>query len=288
MKNLRTYLFLAIGFLALAGCQKDEIMTFDITQPGVVFPGAGLEQTYRGYNSGDKIYYVNESFLKAPIGEDTYTVDFPVKVSGTAVEKERIVGFRIVEENTTAKTSQYEITEAVIPAGQEYGYIRILLKRDEALDTTSVDLFLELTDSEDLKVGPKEYTKGKLNWSNMIPMFPVDANHTRTYNMIVHSPLAKTATGVAYYSPNAHRAVVESLGWEFSYWPRFNNSREDPNTGTTTIIGAYYSDLYARRLQQYLDAYELEHGEKLRHNAGTAKGVAIQGRINGVPYNPNL
>lgn len=289
MKKITKYLFLAFGFLAAASCQKDEISTFDITSAGVVFPGSGDALVYKGYNSTDKTYYVNESFLNIPLGQDTYTIDFPVKVSGVAIDKDRVVNYTIDQENTTALPGQYQITEAKIPAGEQYGHIRFVLTRDEALDTMAVKVAINLTNSDDLKVGSNEFSKGVLNWSNMLPMFPMSALYTRTYNMIVLSPLSKLATGVNYYSPNAHKAVLDALGWEINYWPRYSNSLEDPNTGTTTLLGAYYTDLYARKLQQFLDDYAVANGgERLKHNGGDGKGIAIQARVNGAVYNPNL
>lgn len=289
MKINKIYLFLAFGLLILAGCEKDEIATFDVTSPGLVFPGAGDGRDYGGYSSGDKTYYINESFLNVPLTENTYTIDFPVKISGVTADKDRVVNYRIIEDETTALASQYEITEAVVPAGEQYGYIRFVLSRDEALDSISVDVAIELIESEDFKVGSKEYSKGVLNWSNTLPMFPATASHRRTYNMIVLSPLTNMSTSKAYYSTNAHKAILDALGWEFDYWPRFNNGREDPGTNTTTIYGVYYTDLYARKLQKYLDDYaEANGGVRLKHNDGDGKGVAIQARVNGAVYNPNL
>lgn len=289
MKKLKIYLFLAIGFLLVSGCQKDEIMTFDISDAGVVFPGAGDGATYKGYNSSDKTYYINESFLNVPLGQQNYVVDIPVRVSGVDVNNDRFVNYRLIAEETTAKESQYEISEAKIPAGEQYGYIRFILTRDEALDTMSVNVALELIDSEDLKVGSIEYKKAVLNWSNMLPMFPLSGYYSRTYNMILLSPLSKLSTSISYYSQNGHKAILDALGWPIDYWPRYSNSYEDPGTGSTTLMGAYYTDLYARKLQEYLDQYaEQNGGERLKHNAGVAKGVAIQARVNGAVYNPNL
>lgn len=289
MKNIKTYLILAIGFLAVAGCQKDEIQTFDPNSPGVVFPGAGDAAKYKGYNSGDKTYYINESFLNIPLSQTTYTVDFPVKISGVPVDKDRTVSYKVIAEKTTALPSQYQITEAKIPAGEQYGYVRFVLSRDNALDTLSVKVAIELKDSDDFKVGSNEYSKGILNWSNMLPMFPVSSFYTRTYNMIILSPLSKLSTSVSYYSPIAHKAVLDALGWPVNYWPRYSNSFEDPGTGTTTLLGAYYTDLYARKLQKYLDDYaQANEGKRLMHNAGDGKGVIIQARVNGAVYNPNI
>ncbi len=289
MKQLKIYLFLAIGLLTIAGCQKDEIEIFDVTSPGLVFPGAGDARDYKGYNSGDKTYYINESFLNVPLAQNTYTIDFPVKISGIVADKNRVVNYRIIEDETTALSSQYEITEAVIPAGEQYGYIRFVLSRDEALDSLSVNVAIELIESEDLKVGSNEYRKGILNWSNMLPMFPATANHRRTYSMMILSPLGRTSTSAAYYSTNAHKAILDTFGWEIDYWPGYNNGREDPGTGTTTILGVYYTDLYARKLQKFLDDYAAANGGvRLKHNEGDGKGIAIQARVNGVVYDPNL
>lgn len=276
--------------LAIFSCQKDEIMTFDPGDSGVVFPGLGDGATYKGYNTADKTYHVNQSFLNIPLTQETMIVDLPVRVSGDAADIDRTVAYKVVQDLTTATSgTQYNITEAKIPAGEHYGYIRFELFRDAALDNSTVKVTVELENSDDLKVGSNEYKLGSLNWTNMLPMFPVSANYVRTYNCILLSPIAKTSTSVAYYSPNAHKAILDALGWPVSFWPTYSSGLADPTTGVSPMFGAYYSDLYAQKLQTYLDAYaEANNGERLRHNAGTAIGVVIQARVTGAVYNPNL
>jgi hypothetical protein len=288
MRHKIKLLLLVIGILSVTGCQKDEIMIFDIEDGGVVFPGAYHDgQIYKGYNSADSTYYLNESFLNIPMTQNVYIVDFPIKISGDSLDRDRTVSYEIVADQTTAKSSQYSILEALIPAGEQFGRIRFELTRDDALDTTSVKVTILLKDSEDLKVGSNEYRKGVLNWSNMIQMFPVSSYYTRTYNCIVLTPLSKTSTSVAYYSPNAHKAILEALGWPVDYWPRYTNTLTDPGTRTSTVLGVYYTDMYAQKLKAYLDAYaEANGGVRLKHNAGTDKGKDIQARVAGAVYIP--
>lgn len=276
-----------IMVLLIAGCKKDEITLFDINDSGVMFPGAGDGKTYKGYNAADDIYYVNESFLNVPLTQNTYVVDFPVRVSGDSVNRDRVVGFEIIEDSTTAVSSQYTITEALIPAGKTYGRIRFVLTRDVALDNAAVMVAIRLKDSDDLKVGSNEYKKGILTWSNMLARFPSSSSYTRTYNCIILTPLTKTSTSLAYYSPNAHKAILDALGWPTTYWPAYSGQLADPNTGTNAMLGVYYTDLYAQKLKAYLDAYaEANGGVRLKHNAGTDIGKDIQPRITGAVYIP--
>ncbi len=285
-KNIKL-LLLAIAILTFAGCQKDEIMRFDLTDPGVMFPGAGDARDYKGYNTADKTYYVNESFLNVPLTQNTYIVDLPVRVQGDSVDVDRVVGYEIDAENTTALSSQYTIVDAVIPANSHYGRIRFQLTRDSALDTVSVAVAVKLKDSDDLKVGSNEYSKGLLSWSNMLPMFPVSSFYTRTYNLIILTPLSRTSTSIAYYSPNAHKAILDALGWPINYWPRYIESTPDPGTGVGPLYGMYYTDFYMQKIQVYLDAYaEANGGVRLKHNAGTDKGKDIQVRVSGAVYIP--
>ncbi len=283
------YLLLTVCILSFAGCNKDEIMVFDINESGVVFPGAGIfdAKIYKGYNSVDQTYYVNESFLNVPMTQNTYIVDFPVKVSGDSVKNNRIVAYDIITEETTALSTQYKIVDALIPAGKQYGRIRFELTRDVALDNASVKVSLKLKDSKDLKVGSIEYCKGVLTWSNMLAKFPSSSSYTRTYNCIVLTPLSKTSTSITYYSPNAHKAILDALGWPITYWPTYSSGFADPNTGTSAMYGVYYTDLYAQKLKTYLDAYaEANGGVRLKHNAGVDIGKDIQPRINGAVYIP--
>ena len=287
MKNKIKFLLLTIFILSLAGCKKEGIMVFNINNSGVLFPGLGDAKVYKGYNSTDSTYYVNESFLNIPLTQDTYIVDFPVKVSGDSVSKDRVVAYDIDSKLTTALNTQYRIVEALIPAGKQYGRIRFELTRDVALNNTSVKVGIKLKDDDDLKVGSNEYKKGILTWSNMLAMFPNTSSYIRTYNCIVLTPLTKTSTSNTYYSPNAHKAILDALVWPTTYWPTYTNQLADPNTGTNTMYGVYYTDLYAQKLKTYLDAYAQAHGGvRLKHNAGIDNGKDIQPRITGAVYIP--
>ena len=281
------YLLLIMIVLSVAGCQKDNIMVFDVNDSGVMFPGAGDALLYKGYNAADQTYYVNESFLNVPMTQNTYIVDFPVRVSGDSVNTDRIVAYEILTEETSALNTQYKIVDALIPAGKQYGRIRFELTRDVALDNASVKVSLMLKDSKDFKVGSVEYKKGVLTWSNMLAKFPSSSSYTRTYNCIVLSPLTKTSTSITYYSPNAHKAILEALGWPTTYWPTYTGQYADPNTGTSAMYGVYYTDLYAQKLKTYLDAYaQANGGVRLKHNAGIDIGKDIQPRISGAVYIP--
>lgn len=287
MKSNIKFTLLIIAILSVVGCKKDDVMIFDINNSGVMFPGAGDAATYKGYNSADKIYYVNESFLNVPLTQNTYVVDFPVRISGDIVNRDRVIGYEVIADSTTALSSQYAITEALIPADERYGRIRFVLTRDVALDNAAVMVTIRLTDSDDLKVGSNEYKKGVLTWSNMLARFPASSSYTRTYNCIVLTPLTKTSTSLAYYSPNAHKAILDALGWPITYWPTYTGQYADPNTGTNAMLGVYYTDLYAQKLKVYLDAYaEANGGVRLKHNAGTDIGKDIQPRITGAVYIP--
>jgi len=287
MKNKIKFLLLIIGALSFAGCQKDNIMVFDINDSGVLFPGAGDAITYKGYNADDKTYYVNESFLNIPLTQIKYIVDFPVRVSGDSVNKDRVVAYEILPATTTALSTQYRIVDAVIPAGKRYGRIRFELTRDAALDKASVKVSFRLLDSKDLKVGSNEYKNGTLTWSNMLAMYPNSSSYIRTYNCIVLTPLTKTSTANTYYSPNAHKAILDALGWPVGYWPTYTGQLADPNTGTNAMYGVYYTDLYAQKLKAYLDAYAAANGGvRLKHNAGIGIGKDIQPRITGAVYIP--
>lgn len=285
MKKIKSLFIIAFAVITLFSCSKDEIISFDNEVAGVNFPGLGDGRDFKGYNSADKTYYVNESFLNVPLTENKYIIDFPVRVSGNISDKDRVVGYYIEKDSTTATEQMYRLVDAVIPAGEMYGRIRFELTRDESLDNKSVKVVFSLVDSPDLKVGSNEYKKGVLNWSNMLPMFPTSAAFIRTYNCIILSPLTKLGTSIAYYSPNAHKAILDALGWPIDFWPTFSSGLADPTTGTSPMFGAYYTDFYAQKLQEYLDDYAAQNsGERLKHNAGTDNGKPIQARVNGVPY----
>ena len=288
---MRKFIYKSVMLVAAAlmvvSCSTDDIDTYNEQENAIRFPGAsGKDTYYSGYSSADGGMYVGSySFIKNPMADwDEYQL--PVNVIGMVSDKDRKVSVMVVEEGTTAPEGTYEILEGVIPAGEREGFVGIRIANTAELQTTSYQLKVMLQETEDFKLGPKGYLTAMLMWNNNLPA-PTNSNLKRSYNMLVYSSLAFTSTSLNNYSTSAHMAIVDALGWDdwgdaevhgsqanganldnyYDYLPRY----------TWIYTGDLYK-AYAKKLDDYLKAYEAEHGEPLLHDGGNLIGQPVQAR----------
>jgi hypothetical protein len=108
-----------------------------------------------------------------------------------------------------------------------------------------------------------------------------------SYNMLINSSLSFSSNSNKNYSTSAHLAIVDALGWDdwgdaevhgtqantaaydnfYNYLPRY----------TWIYTGDLYK-AYAKKLDDYLKAYEAEHGAPLLHDGGNLNGQPVQAR----------
>ena len=288
---MRKFIYKSVMLVAAAlmvvSCSTDDIETYNEQENAIRFPGAsGKDTYYNGYSSADGGMYVGSySFIKNPMAEwDEYQL--PVNVIGMVSDKDRKVSVKMVEEGTTAPEDAYEILEGVIPAGEREGFVRIKIANTAELQTTSYQLKVVLQETEDFKLGPKGYLTAMLMWNNNLPA-PTNSNLKRSYNMLVYSSLAFTSTSLNNYSTSAHMAIVDALGWN-----DWGNAEVHGSQANGANLDNYYDYLprytwiytgdlykaYAKKLDDYLKAYEAEHGEPLLHDGGKLIGQPVQAR----------
>ena len=278
----------AMAFAAVS-CSTDEIDTFMVEENAIRFPGVtgGVngDTYYGGYSSAERAYYGSYSFIENPTAEWTEYL-IPMNVIGTVSEKDRTVKVQVVAEETTAPQDAYQIVDAVIPAGEREGFIRINIANTAELLTTSYQLKLTLQESPDFKLGPKEYLNAILMWNNILPA-PTNNNLKRSYNMLIAGETNFISTSLNSYSTSAHLAIVDALGWDD--WGDNTVHGSQANTATydnfynylPRYTWIYTGDLYkayAKKLDDYLKAYEAEHGAPLLHDGGKLIGQPVQAR----------
>lgn len=284
----QSMLLTVMAFMAIS-CSTDDIETYMVEENSIRFPGVtggtNGDTYYSGYDSSDRLFYGSYSFIENPTAEwEEYLI--PLNVIGTISDVARTVNVQVVEEGTTAPQSAYEIVEALIPAGEREGFIRIKIANTPELQSQTYQLKLTLQESADFKLGPKEYLNAMLMWNCILPA-PTNNNLKRSYNMLIHSSLAFTSTSLNNYSTSAHLAIVDALGWDdwgdatvhgtqantanydnyYNYLPRY----------TWIYTGDLYK-AYAKKLDDYLKAYEAEHGSPLLHDGGKLIGQPVQAR----------
>lgn len=289
MKKIRYIMMTALA-ICLGSCEKDDIDTYDEECNAIRFASSyvlGAESRIggSGYSTADQCLYVSYSFLNDPLAE-SHDCELALTLIGKPGNTDYKVSYAIDAERSTAPEGSYEIVESLVPANESYGRILVKVKNTEELQEETYELYVKLMPSEALAVGPKEYLTAKLSWNNQIEE-PTNANHIRTYNMLIKSPLNFVATSKSYYSPNALKAIVAALGWDD--WDDYSVHGSKYNNPTTYKSYKYlprytwiYSDNsykgYAAKLRDYLNKYEQEHGTPLLHDAGTYKGEPIEAR----------
>lgn len=285
MKKIYKLVLLLFSFCILAGCEKDEIKSYEEKDDAIRFPVNALSNSEpTGYDSQTQQFIAACSFVEDPFATDSI-YDLPVMLIGTTTDHDRKITFKVNEEST-APSGSYEILEAVIPAGEIKGYIRFKLYNIEALNEETYAVSLALEASEALHVGPAQYLKAYFSWNNSIPA-PTNTNFIRTYNMLILSSLNFVSTSTINYSPNALKAIVSALGWnDWDDYSIHGSKYNSASYGSYKYLPRYnmiYSDnsykSYALKLKNYIEKYNEEHPDKpLVHDAGGLKGQAIGAR----------
>ena len=290
---MRKFIFQSMMLTAMAfaavSCSTDEIDTYLVEENAIRFPGVtgGVngDTYYGGYSSAERAYYGSYSFIENPTAEWTEYL-IPMNVIGTVSEKDRTVNVQVVAEETTAPQDAYQIVDAVIPAGEREGFIRINIANTAELLTTSYQLKLTLQESTDFKLGPKEYLNAILMWNNILPA-PTNNNLKRSYNMLIAGETNFISTSLNSYSTSAHLAIVDALGWD-----DWGDNTVHGSQANTAALDNFYNYLprytwiytgdlykaYAKKLDDYLKAYEAEHGAPLLHDGGKLIGQPVQAR----------
>lgn len=135
-KNI-ALLFLLPALLLCTACSETDYMRFDVSSSGVYFTKDTL----------------NYSFGVTPIEVRTHVFKVPVRVMGNISDQDRIVSYQVIPDSTEAESGvQYNILEAVIPAGKIDGYIAVEILRDNLAGThkegyTKYKLGLRLTEN---------------------------------------------------------------------------------------------------------------------------------------------
>ena len=144
----KIYSIWALGaLLALSSCSKDDISTYSEQEAGVRFLATKLSKAEdelggSAYSPSDQILYENYSFIDNPM-DNSHEYDIPVALIGMTSKVDRKVGCEVLE-TSTAPEGSYEIVEAVIPAGEMYGHIRVKVFNSEDLNSKTFPLVLKL------------------------------------------------------------------------------------------------------------------------------------------------
>jgi hypothetical protein len=216
MKNFRIKSYLLGVFIAALsswGCEKETLKTYE-GESAINFDiisGAGLVSGY----STDYTFLVNPN--------PEHILEINTSVMGLAADEDRFFNVEVVSDsNTTAKPSDYEIIEGIVPAGEFKGKLRIKLKKTDELLTKTLSLRVRLVDSEDFKVGNPESRYFTINWTNRatppainvyVRTFIITAWSTKAYSIFTQTTGRLNILAADYGSLG--EAGVIALGTKF-------------------------------------------------------------------------
>ena len=279
MKSRIYILMLPLAALFATGCEKEEISYYDSTHNGVRFDNRNISYSGGFTTSREEGYFRSESFIQN-MDAEYMDVDMELVVTGYPVSYDRTVGYRI-DTTTTAPDGSYEILASMIPANESKGYIRVRIQNREELQEKDYSLVLTLTDGGDLPPSSKLVAdaRGTLTWSAQIP-FPTVSNYVRTYNLLILGVSSGVSTSTQVLSSNAMMAIVNALDWDD--WDDQEIHGSSYNRDGYPYLPKYsliYTNnqylAYQAKLAEWLDDYEVKHGERLLHNGGAKAGDPI-------------
>ncbi|MGJ1269455.1 DUF4843 domain-containing protein [Sphingobacterium spiritivorum] len=146
---MKRHTYLIIGLLCLISiaCQKDKLISFD--QKPMVYIYKTSQYWVQSFYTNDSITY---SFAIRPENIKSDTIFIPVRIMGDAVNKDRKVGYALMNSSLADKES-YQLLPAVIKAGKFDGHIPVLVKKTTSLKEKESRLWINIVASEDFDPG---------------------------------------------------------------------------------------------------------------------------------------
>lgn len=139
-------LFVAALCLGQVGCKKDKMLSYDF--------GSGIVIYKNGISEGRDSLTVSFAIKDENVTADT--IELPLRIVGHVSDRERPVEYAIITEKTTAASNVYELLPAIIPANSYEGVLRIRVNKTEELKTKEAKVWIQLLNSTEFQVGPKE------------------------------------------------------------------------------------------------------------------------------------
>lgn len=215
--------------------------------------GAGCsENDHIDYTLNDRVYfYETEQVLAmtSTVTERSYTfalkpstlmqdtLKITVRVMGRTASHDRTFRAVAVADSTTAQEPQhYELLAGIIPAGEQDGYLPVVIKRTPDTRDHSVTLYLQLADGGDFTTGNPDALNFRLSWADML----LKPDHWPYY--------------FGQYSTSKYRFAIDVLGLtDWQQATRFNNGSE-PGLYTAAQL-----QLFASQLNEAYKEYRKNH-----------------------------
>lgn len=149
----------ALALACFVACSNDDFYYQDEARIRIEGP--------ENYTSGtDSLEF---SFITYPADTTEITMDIDVYVMGVAADYDRTANFTVIDDLTTAASTQYSLpSSVVVEAGETQAVLPLVLKRTEDLEDSEVRLYIQVVASDDFEVGVNEQDHLIAIWSDML------------------------------------------------------------------------------------------------------------------------
>ncbi len=235
MKNIMIRTAVLFALTAAAGCEKQEITSFDKDIHAINFE---LKE-----NQDDPELY--EFSFTSHLGEDDAVAEIGLFITGMPADYDREVKAEVVTEKTSARPDYYELLGGTVKAGEMAGTYRLRIRNHPELLSQYDTVTLRLVPTADFEVGVKENSRVTFRWSDQV---------VKPACWFIMSLMV-----MPVFSPNAMKALMAATGQTEFYYGQIvdGKARYDMN-----IINGTYKLM----LQLYLEKYKQEHGSPLLHD----------------------
>lgn len=145
MKRIYLIGLFALSLMPLA-CKKAGLIAYD--------NGSRISIYKDGIADGRDSLLRSFAVMKEEVLSDT--VELPLRIVGPKTAHEREVAVRVNPEKSSLGSSDYEILKSVVPTDSYEGILEVKINRSAAMKEKDARIWLELQDSKDFEVGPKE------------------------------------------------------------------------------------------------------------------------------------
>ena len=239
---------------------KGNKTLFNLLLLVLMFLGACKKQELKLYQDDSPSLYGLTSYSYSFIEDITAqskTIYLNVRLSGELKDYDRSFKIEpVFDSTTTAKKEWFEIGEGILPKNSVVGSIPVILKRNEIIDTSLVQLTVKLLPSSEL--GTMLGTSSRITWTAKI-IQPVNWGWMRYY------------LG-ADFSTDWFKFVMKVTGRSsFPYYPTMAAS--DPVTWWMSL-GEIQA--WGLKVKEAHTKYNLEHpNDPLIHNDGPKAGLPV-------------
>lgn len=225
MKRIH-YICLLLLPAVFAACKKSELQSFSDDVMIYFFKP-------RNTLTPDSLTY---SFAVRDTGLQYDTVRIPLRIIGTAAEKDREVRYAVIPGKSDADAESYALLPAVVKANEYAANLEVKVLRTPGLKTREMRLWLRLENSGDFKTGVddqlqylvkiNDFLSMPASWASMVYQFGKYSN--TKYDLIIKATGRYDFSGVQFTESEHLKqlSINYLIAWEEANGPLFDENGE--------------------------------------------------------------